>query len=146
MKRIFVSLSFMLAVGLTTAFAGDKTDVNSKIVESFKKEFEGAELVKWDKVEDYQKATFVFHEHRVIAYFDEYCEFLGSARTILFDQLPMAVVKSFDTHFAGADFSDVSEVSNIEGTSYCMTIETQNKQYHVKINSNGNILKAVKIK
>jgi hypothetical protein len=55
MKRIFVSLSFMLAVGLTTVFAGDKTDVNSKIKESFKKEFAGAESVKWDEVENYQK-------------------------------------------------------------------------------------------
>ncbi len=63
MKRIFVSLSFMLAVGLTTAFAGEKTDVNSKIKESFQKEFVGAELLKWDKVEKYQKATFVFHDH-----------------------------------------------------------------------------------
>jgi len=36
MKRIFVSLSFMLVAGSTTLFAGDKTDVNGKIKESFK--------------------------------------------------------------------------------------------------------------
>ena len=30
MKRIFVSLSFMLVVGSTTVFAGDETEVNGK--------------------------------------------------------------------------------------------------------------------
>ena len=48
----------MLAVGLTTVFAGEKTDVNSKIKESFKKEFAGVESVVWDKVENYQKLHF----------------------------------------------------------------------------------------
>lgn len=84
MKKIFVSLSLMLALGLTTVLANDKTDVNGKIKESFKREFAGAESVKWDEVEDYQMATFVFLCHRVIAYFNQDGELLGSTRDILF--------------------------------------------------------------
>src|SRR5580765_3012274 len=123
MKRIFVSLSFMLLVGSTTVFAGEKTDVNYKIKESFKKEFAGAEFVKWDEVENYQRATFLFHDHAVIAFFDEDGELLGSARNVLYDQLPLTVIKTFDTRFAGAEFKEMYEISNIDGTSYGITFD-----------------------
>ncbi len=146
MKRIFVSLSFMLTVGLTTAFADNKTDVSSKIKESFKKEFTEAESVTWDEVETYQIARFVFHNHATIAYFNADGELLGSARTIRFDELPITVIKSFEGKFPGANFIEISEVSNIEGTSYVVTVETKNKKYHVKVNPNGNILNSFRIK
>jgi hypothetical protein len=154
MKRIFVSLSFMLAVGLTTAFADNETDVSSKVKESFKKEFIEAEFVTWSKVEfvtmgevaTYQMVRFVFHNHAEIAYFDEDGELLGSARSILFDELPLAVIKSFERKFSGADFREILEVSNIEGTSYVITEVTKNKQYHVKVNPNGGIMNRFRIK
>ena len=146
MKRIFVSLSFMLVVGSTTVFAGDKTDVNGKIKASFKTEFAGAEFVRWDEVENYQRATFLFHDHPVIAFFDEDGELLGSARNVFYDQLPLTVVKSIENSFAGATFLSMYEISNLDGTSYGITFETQNKCYHVKVNINGNFLSSVKIK
>ena len=146
MKRIFVSLSFMLVVGSTTVFAGDKPNVNGKIEESFKKEFAGVEVVKWDEVENYKRATFLFHDHPVIAFFDEDGELLGSARNVFYDQLPLTVIKSFDKRFAGAKFLEMYEISNTEGTSYGITLEKENKRYHVKVNTNGNFLSAVKIK
>ncbi len=146
MKRIIVSLSLILLVGSTTLFAKDKTDVNDKIKESFKKEFSGAELVKWERVKDYQKATFGYLGHRVIAFFNQDGELLGSLRDILFDQLPMAVIKSFDIHYAGADFIEIHEITNLEGTRYRLTMETQNKRFHVKTDTDGNILEVVKIK
>jgi len=125
MKRIFVSLSFMLTVGLTTAFADNKTDVSSKIKESFKKEFTEVESVTWDEIGPYQIARFIFHNHAAIAYFNEDGELLGSARTILFDELPLTVIKSFEGKFSGAGFIEILEVSNIEGTSYIITVETK---------------------
>lgn len=146
MKRIFVSLSFMLVVGSTTVFAGDESEVNGKIKESFKKEFAGAEFVKWDEVENYQRATFLFHNNPVIAYFNEDGELLGSARNVFYDQLPLTVIKSFDKRFAGANFLEMYEISNTEGTSYGITFETENKRYHVKVNTDGNFLSAVKVK
>lgn len=144
MKRIFVSLSLTLIVGITMVFAKGKTDVKDEIKESFKKEFSGAELVKWDKVEDYQRAVFVFHGHRSIAYFSDEGEFLGSARDILFEELPLAVIKSLDKHYDGADFMEIHEIFNIEGTSYWLTAERQNKRYRIKVNTHGEILRVNK--
>jgi hypothetical protein len=58
------------------------------------------------------KATFLFHGHPVIAFFNEDGELLGSARTVLYGQLPLTVIKSFDKRFAGAEFIEMYEISN----------------------------------
>jgi hypothetical protein len=87
MKKIFVSLSFMVTLGLTTVRATDNFDVNSKIKESFKKEFAGVTSVKWEKDKDFQRATFFLYDHLVIAYFNTDGELLGSARMFSFMKL-----------------------------------------------------------
>lgn len=146
MKKIIVSVSCMLAIGLTTAFADNKTDVNSKIKQSFKKEFSGAELVTWTKIEDYQMARFIFYDHAAIAYFNEDGELLGSARNVLFDELPLTVIKAFDNKFADADVTEILEISNTDGISYLATVERKNKRYYVKVSTEGNILNTIRIK
>ena len=146
MKKIFVSLSIMITVGLTTVLANDNFKVNDKIKESFKKEFAGATSVKWGKERNFQTATFVFYDHLVIAYFNTDGELLSSARNVLFYELPMAVIKSFDKNFAGINPTEMIEFSNTEGTFYKLTIEKQNKRYNIKADANGNILSIVKIK
>jgi hypothetical protein len=145
MKKIFVSLSLMLTVGSTTVLANDEP-VSDKVNESFKKEFVGARLVEWNHVGDYQMASFVFDGHRVEAYFNTDGELEGSARDILFDQLPLLVMRSFEKRFASAEVIDILEVSNIEGTSYLIKVETQNKRFLVKVGTNGDFLKVDKIK
>src|SRR5436190_17669350 len=122
MKKIFVSLSLMVIVALTTTvFAKDKFDVNDRVKESFKKEFAGATSVKWENVKDLRAATFVFYDHAVIAYFNDEGELLGSAREVLFYQLPLAVIKSFDKIFSDAYVTEVLEISNTDGTFYRVT-------------------------
>ena len=146
MKKIFVSLSFMVTLGLTTVRATDNFDVNSKIRESFKKEFAGATSVKWEKDKDFQRATFFLYDHQVIAYFNTDGELLGSARNVFFYEVPMAVIKSIGENFAGINPIEVLEVSNTEGTFYRITIEKQSKRYHIKASADGNILEVFKIK
>ena len=146
MKKIFVSLSFIVTLGLTTVRATDNFDVNSKIKESFKKEFAGATLIKWEKDKDFQRATFVLYDHLVIAYFNTDGELLGSARNVFFYEVPMAVIKSIGENFAGINPIEVLEVSNTEGTFYRITIEKQSKRYHIKASADGNILEVFKIK
>jgi len=58
----------------------------------------------------------------------------------------MAVIKSIGENFAGINPIEVLEVSNTEGTFYRITIEKQNKRYHIKASADGNILEVFKIK
>ncbi len=51
MKKIIVSLSLILAVGLTPVLARDETGAGKKAKESFEKEFVGAVFVEWSRKE-----------------------------------------------------------------------------------------------
>ncbi len=147
MKKIFVSLSLLLAIATSTAFANVIIiDPNPGMEEVFKKEFAGAENVSWSQQENYQKATFILAGHRVIAYFNEDNEFAGCIRDILYDQLPLIVTKAIDKKFPGAEMLDVREITNSDGTSYLLRTDWNNKKYKVKITSDGNISEIEKLK
>jgi len=147
MKKIFVSLSLLLTVAVSTAFAHVIIiDPNPGVEEVFKKEFAGAENVSWSQQENYQKATFVLAGHRVIAYFNEDNELAGCIRDVFYDQLPIAVMKAVDQKFPGADIQEVREITNNDGTSYLLRADLKNKKYKVRIASDGNITDIEKLK
>ena len=146
MKRIFVSLSLLLAVGLTQVFADDEIRISKTVKESFKKEFAGANKVEWSRVDDHVRALFVLDRHRVVAYFNVNGELEGFGRGLLFDEMPLAASMSLDKHFAGADFINILEVSNTDGMSYWLTVATPKKWHRVKVDATGNILIVEKAK
>jgi len=145
MKRIFVSLSTIMAFGLTT-FAQEGTVVNDKVKESFQKEFAGAQSVKWNDTGDYQMATFVWSGSLVQAFFNTGGELEGYARNVLSEQLPLSVTIALDKRFHDAFVSDILEIINPEGVFYRFTIETTSQKFHVKTNTEGKILQMIKIK
>jgi hypothetical protein len=146
MKKIFVSLSFLLTAAVSTAFAKIVTGPDPGLEEVFKQEFAGAENVSWSQQENYQKATFVLAGHRVIAYFNEENELAGYIRDIKYDQLPLIVTKAVDKKFPAADVQEVREISNDDGTSYLVRVELNNKKYKVRITAEGNITAIEKLK
>ena len=145
MKFFFVSLLFILTIGLTTALADDVI-ISDKVKESFNKEFVGAKSVEWRHIGDYQVALFVFCSQRLEAYFNADGELAGSARNILFEQMPLTIMRLAQKRYAGADILDILEISNPEGISYLLTVEKQNKRFRVKVGTGGDFLRVDKIK
>ena len=147
MKKILVSLLLMFTVGLATVIAGDETGVSKQVKENFEKEFAGAKSVAWNNLGDYQVATFIFESIRVEAYFNsETGDLEGAARYMMFDQLPLLVIKAFNKNFASTDFLTALEISNTEGVCYRLTAEKQNKRYSFKVSADGNVLSKIKLK
>ena len=142
MKNFFLSLSLLLTVAVSTAFANEKN--NPGVLEVFKQEFAGAQNVSWSWQEGYQKATFVLGGHRAIAFFTEANEFAGCMRDLFFDQLPISVMKAVDNRFAAADFQEVTEITNSNGTSYQLIAEMNNRKYKIKVNASGDITEVEK--
>jgi hypothetical protein len=145
MKKIFLSLSLIVTVA-TASFANDVRDPDPEVKEVFKKEFPGAQNVVWSEQDGFYKATFILANHRTIAYFDRDYELAGCIRDIFFDQLPITVMKAIDKKFPNADFCEVREITNADGTSYILTAEQDNKKYKVKITSEGSFSEISKIK
>ena len=146
MKRFFLLLVISLAIKVTPILANGSSVPNASIIETFNKEFKGAEGVRWQQVGDFQMALFTYHEHDIAAYFLADGELIGCSRDLLFNELPAAVTKSFEKRFEGAFYEMIHEISNEEGTSYWITLEAGNKRYHVKSDANGTFLKLENIK
>ncbi len=146
MKKILFSAMLLTGLGITSAFASEPLPEETAAAKNFKKEFAGAEYVKWNSIGDYQKASFLLGGHRAEAYFDADGMLAGSVRDLFYDQLPLAVMKTVDSRFSNADIIDVREISNADGTSYKVELESASKRYTLKLSSAGDLLekKAVK--
>lgn len=140
MKRIAGSILLLMTIGLTTSMANDNPFISEKLKSSLKKEFAAAAFVKWSNLGEYHMASFLLDGYNIHAYFNADCELEGTARYILVDQLPRIVMKTFNKRYSGADFSDILEVNNTEGTFYWVTVTTKTKIYRVKASHSGNIL------
>lgn len=145
-KSFLMSLALVLAVGLTPVVANNKNGVDDRVKNALEKEFPGATLVKWNDVEDYHVASFVFDGVRVEAYYDLEGELQGYGRCVQFERLPLPVTMAFEKRFKGAYFLEALEVSNEDGTSYWVSVETGDQKYRVHMNPDGRIMEKKKIR
>jgi hypothetical protein len=146
MKKIFLFVSFAMIVGMTSAFASNDPTVSPGVQQSFKKEFPSAGYVTWGKYQDYLKASFVLADHRTEAWFSADGQLLGTIRDLFYNQLPLAVMKEVDKRFPAANISETREVTNNNGTSYKMVVETRKGKFIVTATPDGEVTKTGKIK
>jgi hypothetical protein len=136
----------LMAVGITSAFANDEIKINDKVLSSFGKDFIYAKNVQWRAEGGYLKARFTISDMLTEAYYSEEGEFLGSARNLLFGQLPLSVMHEFNKRFDEASVLSVIEISNDNGTSYRIWLETADKKIKLNASSNGDIVVLEKTK
>lgn len=140
MKKIILSLSLLLAIAVTTAFAETGPVINEKVKESFKKEFSEAKVVEWKEAGEYVSATFVLWDLRAVAYFTPDGQLVGCVRTLFYNQLPLAAIKILDRKLIHASILEVEEISNSTGTYYKLTIEENKIRHEVRVDAGGNMV------
>ena len=138
MKRSIIVFSAILSVITATAFAGAKHGGNPAEA-TFQKEFNGATDVKWNEGKDVISASFVLSDSRVIAYFTTEGELLGTARNVLFNQLPLAVIKEINNRYGNAPVFDIVEYTSGTDTFYGMMVDTPTKRLKLKISAEGEV-------
>jgi len=145
MKKFIIAFGAALTLISTTAFAGGKEKVNPAL-STFQNEFKGATDVKWQQGKNVITAGFNFNGLRTEAYFTYDGELLGTARNVLFNQLPLAVIKQIDTRFGTAPVYDIIEFSAGSETFYQIIVELPKKKLEVRATSGGDISVLRKIK
>jgi|SRR5678815_4101694 hypothetical protein len=138
MKKSIIVFSAILTVITATAFVGAKPGGNPAEV-TFQKEFNGATNVKWSEGRDLISASFILSDSRIIAYFTTDGELLGTERNVLFNQLPLAVVKEINNRYGNAPISDIVEYTSGLDTFYGMYVDTPTKHLKLKISSEGDV-------
>ena len=120
MKKIII----MLAITLNSAvlFAGEE-NVNAKILNAFSREFSGARDVKWTSGETFTKASFIFNDSYVDAYYETNGDLVVVTRNISSVDLPMNLQTSLLNGYKGQWLTELVEVSDNTGTHYYASME-----------------------
>ena len=129
MKKMILTLA--IAVSSLASFAGSSFDkvtkgeenVSSKVLNAFKTEFNTVKDVEWTAENEYFKASFVYNEKHVFAYYNESGELLGLTRYISPVDLPLNLQIGLKKKGNGYWISDLFEVAKNEVTSYYITLE-----------------------
>ena len=144
MKKMILSL----AIALTTlgALAAGEENVNQKVLDAFKNEFNTVREAEWTTGADYYRAAFVYNEKYVFAYYSTEGELLGITRYISQTDLPMNLQINLKKKYSNYWISDLFEVAKYETTSYYITVEDADTKIVLKSTggSDWSVFKSVK--
>ena len=138
MKRSIIVFAAILTVITTTAFVGAKPGGNPAEA-TFQKEFSGATNVEWTQAKDIISVSFVLSDSRILAYFTTDGELIGTERNVLFNQLPLAVIKEINNRYGNAPISDIIEYTSGMDTFYGMYVDTPTKHLKIKVTAEGDV-------
>lgn len=135
MKKMIVMLA--LAVSTLSAFAREE-EVDPKVLNAFKTEFNTAKEVEWTISTDYYRATFVYNSKHVFAYYNLDGELLGLTRYIGSYDLPINLQASLKKNYEGYWISDLFEMAKNDGTAYYITLETADSKLVLRSTDSSN--------
>ena len=134
MKKTIFATAMMLTIGLTSSFANTNDNINEQVTASFSKDFAGAKEVRWQKANNYAKATFAMYGQVMFAYYNENGELIGLVRNILSDKLPMGLMTDLKKNYNDRWISDLFEMHSEGQSTYYATLETADETLVLKSN------------
>jgi hypothetical protein len=135
MKKMILTLA--IVAGSLGAFAGEE-DVNPNVLKAFKTEFNTAREVEWTVGSNFYRATFVYNEKHVFAYYNESGELLGLTRYLSPLDLPISLQANLKKNYSGYWISDLFEVAKNDGTAYYLTLENADTKIVLKSADSSN--------
>jgi hypothetical protein len=146
MKKIIVTLFAFLTIGIAGSIANAEPDVDPKILSAFQKEFSFAQNVKWQIKGEFAQVNFSVNDHGFIAWYNSNAELVGTARNILYMQLPLSVIRTLEKDFADASLSGFVEITRDDETLYQVHAERKNKKLLLEVSPGGNVMMVKRIK
>src|SRR5688572_24838396 len=110
MKKTFLTLFAFLIFALSAVMASERVDVDPKILSVFQKEFSFAKNAKWEIKGHLTRVIFLLNDQVVMAWYNSDAELVTTARNILYNQLPISVIRVLEKEYASADFFGITEV------------------------------------
>jgi len=146
MKKTLVTLFALLTIGMTVTLAAGKADLDPKILSAFQKEFSFAKNVKWEEEGNLARVIFSLNDQGITAWYNSDAELITTARNILYNQLPISVMRSLDKQYTGADIFGIVEICRNDETWYQIRADKKGKKLLLKASPSGNIIVLKKIR
>jgi hypothetical protein len=126
MKKMMLTLA--IAISILASFAANEEKINQKVLDAFNNEFAAAKNVEWVTGSNYYRASFVYNEKHVFAYYSTEGDLLGLTRYISPADLPMNLQIGLKKDASGYWVSDLFEVAKNEITAYYITLENADEK------------------
>lgn len=136
MKPLLIALTLFVSLFTQPLFA-NAADVTPNVLKSFQTTFATAKDVAWTVGESHYKAQFELSGQVVSAFYSTDGNLLAVTRNITTHQLPLSLQTGLKKGHESAWITDLFEMSNDEGTSYYVTLETGDSKVVLKSNGNG---------
>ena len=146
MKKTFVTLFMLLIIGITITIAEPGTPVDPKILSAFQKEFSFAKNVNWQEEGTLTRVSFVMNDQGILAWYNSNAELVTTARNILYNQLPISVMRALEKEYEGAAIFGITEINRNDETYYQLKVEKSGKKFLMRANPSGaiRVLKRIK--
>jgi hypothetical protein len=140
--RITTFFAALMLISIVS-FANDEITPSEKLQKEFSREFAEATNVKWEKLGDYHKASFVEDSQYFVAYFDAFNKLESLSRIINTSMLPLILQKDLkDKISESAWVADCFEMLREGGTEYYVVVESaEEKTIYQADNLGWNVFK-----
>ena len=132
MKKIFLSAIFAMLLAIGSLFAAEVTEVNSVVLNAFKKQFANASDVEWSTGSNYYKVRFLYNNNYVYAYYNPEGDFIATTRNVSSVNLPMLLQTDLKQKYNNYWITDLYELAKPENTSYYITLENADQKIILK--------------
>lgn len=122
---------FAMLIGFSS-FARTGEEVSEQVLQSFNREFAGAQDVNWEISKTMQKATFKLNGQTMFAYYEEHGELLALTRNITSSQLPVTLLSNLKKNYSDFWITDLFEISSEGNTQYFLTIQSADQTVVLK--------------
>jgi len=136
MKFLLVLITAALSLTNTKASASNEIEVSAAVLASFNSSFKNASEVAWKNAGNYYKADFALNGQYVSAYYDATATLIAVTRNISSFQLPITLQTNLKQSYEAYWISDLFELSDDNGTTYYVTVESGDAK--VTLKSSGN--------
>jgi hypothetical protein len=138
MKTRITTLFAALMLISMVSFANDSTKPSEQLQKEFNREFTDATDVKWEKVADFYRASFIEDGQYFVAYYDAFNNLEFLSRIINTNMLPLILQKDLKSKLSDSTWvSDCFELLRENGTEYFTVIESADEKTIYQANDYG---------
>jgi uncharacterized lipoprotein NlpE involved in copper resistance len=142
-KNILTIVAIAISLSFMACNQTNNKGVPQKVKDAFTEKFNEAKSIKWDKEDENEwEAEFVLNGKEMSANFDVDGNWKETEMEIEKEDIPEAVMNTFNKKFAGYDIEEAANVSTTKlDNCYEMDIEKGDAKMEVLFDANGNLLK-----
>jgi hypothetical protein len=144
MKKKLIGLFTTILLFTGALFANEGTQPSKQVQKEFDRAFAQSKEVKWEKIADFYKVSFLLGDQYLTAIFSPSNRIESVSRNISIATLPLTLQKGIQDKLSDlAWVTECIELSGKNGTEYYATVE--NADQKIAYHSNGHVWSVFKI-